>query len=174
MQQPTLWRYSIDSVGLEGWAIFVLGSDGYFSAVSDYGNYAFMWGAHGCKDFREFLSRIDDDADYFVRKLSPGEVFDGEATEKEIRRHILNERRNRRISKKEAAEEWKLIDGYIIDSELEFRDWSDETRLEDVWELPRHSHPWDVRNFVAKCMTRLVPLLKADLDRGHAAGNVTP
>lgn len=65
-----LRRYKIPSVKGEGWAVVVIGSDGYFSAVSDCGNYAHLWSHHGCADFRQFLIRAVEDWEYFARKLS--------------------------------------------------------------------------------------------------------
>ena len=87
-----LWRYTIPSVNNEGWAIFVIGSDGYFSAVSDYGNYAHIWRCIGCKDFREFLLNAERDCSYFAAKLAPEKVYDGEQTAENIRYAILQMR----------------------------------------------------------------------------------
>lgn len=62
MSNATLRRYALPSVKGEGWAIIVIGSDGYFSTVSDWGNYAYLWTHPGC-EFRHFLAGLD--ADYF-------------------------------------------------------------------------------------------------------------
>lgn len=162
---PQLWRYSIPSEQGEGWAVFVLGSDGYFSSVSDYGNYAFLWCAHECRDFREFLLHTDRDWDYFVRKLSPGNVYDGEATERGIRETILRLRRDRSLSMEEARTEWDLASNIDLDSEIGFHQWYIETALSDAWEYGQYRAPEHVVQFVRKCMVRLIPLLRADLER---------
>ena len=71
MSDVILRRYHFSSIQGEGWATFVIGSDGYFSAVSDYGNYSYYWPHHGCTDFRQFLVRAPRDWDYFAKKLNP-------------------------------------------------------------------------------------------------------
>src|SRR4051812_42726931 len=84
MNDVTLRRYSLPSEKGEGWAIVVLGSDGFFSAVSDWGNYAYIWTNPGC-EFRKFLTQVD--ASYFWSKITSGRttrVFDPEETEKNI------------------------------------------------------------------------------------------
>ena len=96
MSEVKLWRYALPSIRGSGWAIFVLGSDGYFSAISDFGNYAYFWRAPGTEDFREFFLRVEWESDYFIQKLSPGPEYDGEETMKEIERalHDLMDRGN--------------------------------------------------------------------------------
>jgi len=78
-----LYRYYLPSEKCEGWAEIVVGSNGFFAAVSDYGNYSFRWTSFGDRDFRDFLLRLD--GDYVRSKLDPSTVFDAEATEKACR-----------------------------------------------------------------------------------------
>lgn len=164
-----LRRYALPSVKGEGWAIIVLGSDGYFSAVSDWGNYAFIWGAHGCMDFRQFLLMAGRDWDYFVTKLSPhpgGRVYDGEATVGKIRKHIIELRRERRIDAEKARTEWEHAsaaddgsDGYAV--------WWLQTELEDVHDLGLYTQKPDqqCKAFVETVIAaRLVPILRAELE----------
>lgn len=65
------WRYDFPSVNGEGWGTIILGSDGYFSVVSDYGNFAYRWSHHAHDDFRRFwLVDRWNWPDYTVSKLT--------------------------------------------------------------------------------------------------------
>jgi len=161
-----LWRYSIPSINGEGWAVFVLGSDGYFSACSDWGNYAFIWRAHGCNDFREFLLRADRDWDYFVKKLSPKPIYDGEKTEESVKNEILRRRRARNITAEVASTEWKLFEYSDFSCENGLFQWGAETKLDPSSFRIIYGSSYDAVQFVRKCMVRLIPLLKADLEAG--------
>lgn len=170
MSNIQLWRYSLPSVNHSGWAIFVLGSDGYFSAVSDFGNYAFLWRAHGCSDFREFLLRAERDSDYFIGKLSPGEVYDGDETMKEIKKGLQEALESKEITREAMEQELRTIeDEYCIESDEEaFNVWASETKLLDphtVYGFRCERHPSDVQRFVKEAMVRLQPLLVADLEK---------
>lgn len=173
MKDVKLRRYYLpNSDPLEGWAIIVLGSDGFFSAVSDYGNYAFLWTHHGCDDFREFLLRAERDWDYFLRKLSPEQTYDGEKTVRAIRREILEARRNGRISKRMARLEWDLLEECEAGLEYEtgFAHWYGQTDLDDeAFGLRRVSHDSNAIAFVRKTMPRLAEVLRAELEAERAA-----
>lgn len=164
-----LWRYYIPSQKLEGWAIFVLGSDGYFSAVSDYGNYAFLWTHHGCKDFREFLLRADRDWDYFANKLSDGNrVYDGENTIKRIRERISEKFNSGEITEAGVKTQlWLIEHEYSVeDFEDDFRRWCEDRMncIEEPWEMRCEDFDVQLKAFVKKAMVRLIPLLKKDLE----------
>lgn len=162
-----LWRYVLPSVRGEGWAVFVLGSDGFFSAVSDFGNYAYLWRAHGCADFRQFLLGAARDWSYFANKLSEGErEYDGTATRRGIQRHILEYRRDRTLSKEEARREWDLCGSDVEDYGHGggFADWYRETALPDAAFFAVYRIPKQAEMFVKKTLAaRLVPLLEAEL-----------
>lgn len=88
MSDVTLRRYVLKSNPQSGWAIIVIGSDGYFSAVSDHGNFSYIWGAPGM-EFRRFLTQCDPC--YFRSKIThcrESEVWDDEAVEKNIRKRL--------------------------------------------------------------------------------------
>jgi hypothetical protein len=143
----TLWRYKKVSTKEDpGWAIIVVGSDGYFSACSDYGNYAFIWGYPGCDDFREFLVGAQKDPHYFVGKLSHGQKYDGD---------------------EDAREEWDRLDNSDLDNVIGFKEWMDETKLEFAWEWGyQESHSPQVHAFVERIMGDwLAPILKAELEK---------
>ena len=105
-----LWRYHVPSVNGEGWGIFVIGSDGYFSCVTDHGNYAYLWTHHGFDDFRKFLLRAVEDRDYFVTKLGHGKVYDGPETEKALKEAVAENLRDGTWTAEEVEEELELID----------------------------------------------------------------
>ena len=48
----------------------VITSDGFFAAVTEYGNFSYSWPSTGRKDFREFLLGLDPD--YFGGKMFQG------------------------------------------------------------------------------------------------------
>lgn len=50
----------------------VLTSDGFFSAVTDYGNLGFAW-RHAGVDFREFILKLD--IHYFAGKMQDGLAY---------------------------------------------------------------------------------------------------
>lgn len=67
----TVWQYDFHSVNGEGWGTFILRSDGYFSAVTDFGNFAYRWIHHGHEDFRSFwLENRWDYPSYVVSKFT--------------------------------------------------------------------------------------------------------
>lgn len=159
-QRYPLHRYYLPNEKHEGWAIIVIGDDGFFSAVSDYGNYAFRWTAFG-KSFKDFLIDAHKGWDYFASKLSSTE-YSSRKTYQAIKEHILEYRKNGTIGREEAREEWDLLhdsndvrDG----NELDFSNWVQETKIEDAWEFYATDYPSDVKNFTQKTLKRLSDVL---------------
>lgn len=163
-----LRRYRLPSTKSgEGWAIIVLGSDGFFSAVSDFDNYAFLWSAHGQPDFRLFLLEAETDDDYFIRKLSPGKVYDGDESEKNIRRAIVGARRDGLIRKEAARRTWRELSDYNFHFEAEFYRWYYDDMVVTALEpesLMATRQPHMVTRFVRETMPRLCVLLRAELE----------
>lgn len=167
-----LWRYVVPPDKQLEWAIFVLGSDGYFSAVSDFGAYAYLWRDHGCADFREFLCEAQDDWEYFARKLAGGRrEYDAEATIFRIKSCICEMRRKHDLTREQARAEWNLLRSTIARSARKgaIYDWHEDTHLPDVPELIAYSLPSDVTRFAKRLLPRLVPILRADIERERAA-----
>ena len=160
------WNYKVPAESCQGWGKFSLDSSGYFSAVSDYGNYAFQWTSFGeGVDFREFLSSLD--ADYLMGKLGRRDWYDGDATVLAIRKRVLELRRDRSITKDVAADVWAAIE-----DDLEGNPDSPESAhnfigkfdcMADEWEICRYDFPPDLKAFAEKLMPRLHVLLKADM-----------
>jgi hypothetical protein len=182
----TLRRYVVRGPN-RGWAIVVLGSDGYFSALSDWGGYAYMWTHHGHTDFREFFLKKDfaKHPDYMAEKLGRRRVYDGVQTFQGIARRILSSRRSGYLSKEEARKEWnhfeevaagqygmKLRDGGEL-SQWDFRTWHDGTSLSDAGEAACHSHDPQAVGFVTNILPLLADAIQAELaaeQRGPAGG----
>jgi len=173
MSEPViLRRYVLPSIKGEGWAVFVIGSDGYFSGVTDYGNAAFWWSAHGRKDFREFLLNVDQDWDYFMRKLFPGwEVYDGDATLKEAKEHILRARWEKRITYEQARDAWDelhhefeelehewMFTNWVLNATSDVIDYCERSKM-------RCTRPdYHAKHFVTKAMARLAEVIRKELE----------
>lgn len=69
---------------------------GVLDIQSDYGNWGYRWSATGDKDFREFLCSID--RGYLFGKLSYADqyVFDEVATTKQLKKEVVEARKNDR------------------------------------------------------------------------------
>jgi len=159
--EPKIWRYYFPNEGYEGWAEVILTSGGYFSAVSDYGNYAYAWRCHGEKDFRMFFLNIE--TDYVASKLCPRAVYDGEATKKCIREYILDMRKQGLMEKDEAREEWESCSD-VDESDFVFGCWCTRTEISDAWEMSRYRADPQVVAFVEKIVqAKLAPALRAQL-----------
>lgn len=158
---PTIWRYVLRNVKHEGWAIVLMDSSGYFSVVSDFGNYAFKWTHFGTRDFREFLIGLEPD--YLLSKISQRDTFDGEGTVRRIKDEILELRRtrSRTLTRETAREEWDRVES--IDDKHAFDDWLRDTSLDEAWEYGRMDYPGDARGFAKRVWPRLCELWRADL-----------
>lgn len=165
MTAVTLRRYVLPSVQGQGWAIVVLGSDGYFSAVSDYGNYAYIWSAHGCADFREFAADLEKDPHYAVGKLWPHpHEYDGEATFKNAKR-MIKKRAREDVSFDSESERWTLVDHDELNTEFNFHDWLNETDLpsHDAYECRAERPNPQALAFCEKILPRLAEVLRAEM-----------
>ena len=83
--------YSIRLPGLKGWAkvsIEEWNRGGSFQAITDFGNYDYIWASIGDRCLRKFLVGLD--YGYFMTKAHPshGMEFDAEASAKVIRAEI--------------------------------------------------------------------------------------
>jgi hypothetical protein len=169
---PTIRRYVLPSIKGEGWAVVVIGSDGYFSTVSDWGNYAFWWKHHGRDDFREFVIGLAQSPDYFVGKVAPGKVWDGEKTEASVKREICLMRRNRDVSREVSREAWNAIESRGVFTPMRFEDWRRSTELggyDVVTEWPVYSYSGDAVAYAKHVLPRLAEALRAELAAERAA-----
>lgn len=99
-QPPAVWVYRLHK---PAWQQAVLTSDGMFSVVGDYGNYAYMWSNWGDCDFRQFFGQID--GGYLLRKIAGSrEEYDEEATVRSVRKTLVEAYKDRTFSKREMRE----------------------------------------------------------------------
>lgn len=171
MSEVKLRRYVKRSTREDpGWAIVVIGSDGYFSACSDYGDYAYLWSHHGRDDFRSFLAEARRDDYYFVSKLSPKREYDPEGTRDNIKRHIIELRREDRLTREKAREEWDYLEDLSIDNEVELQDWMTSTDFEYPYEwAPAYCYNRQAAAFVDRIMADwLAPLLREEMEKEAA------
>jgi hypothetical protein len=178
-KHETVRRYYLPTIdGLEGWAEVIITDGGYFSTVSDYGNYAFAWRSFG-ECFRTFLLGAEKDADYFTKKLQPGgdgpgDVYDGEATERHIRKLILEYRRERHWSRERAREEWDLLERFNLEWEGDFGEWYRETQISDAYEMAMHRRNPQTKAFVERLLAkRLCPIFRAELEAERVSAKAT-
>jgi hypothetical protein len=164
-QEKWTRRYDLPGIGRfgEGGAIILLTSDGMLAAVSDFDNYAFRWSHFGDGDFRKFVVGMAKSPDYIMSKL--GDVkYDGIKTRLEIKRRILEYRRRRDVTRQWAREEFDLWDDSDFETEWDFWNWSNRTRL-DCIDIAKASYPRMLVRFVNETIVqRLCPLLVAELE----------
>ncbi len=125
-------RYDILSDAGKWLGTFVITHDGMLSVRSEYGSYSYWWHSIEQNDFRVFLLGCDDD--YLLRKLSPGEEYDGDATEKNVREWIRNAFRDGTISAAHALEFETDASGADFTSEFGMHRWLFETKMPDAHE----------------------------------------
>jgi hypothetical protein len=171
MSEPVkLWRYYLSNENREGWAEIVIGSTGFFAAVSDYGNYAFAWRSMGVDDARKFFLRAPDDWCYFAGKLGGAHAreYDGVATRLAIREEIIRLRRDGGLTRDEARAEWELAEGNIEDSEVWLGIWWSRTKI-DATELRRTRLDASLEAFCKVTMVRLAEVIRAELAKESEA-----
>lgn len=167
-----IWNYYIPSKKGEGWGKFIIDSTGYFSCVSDYGNYAFQWTAHGDNtDFREFLCELDNG--YLMGKLSNGQrKFDLYKTIEKMKREAITNRRatmrgevyeNHEVSKECIRDMWDELEG--AGNEYECTKIIDHyySCFPDPCEILVYDFPYDLQALATRLWPRFVEALKEDL-----------
>lgn len=163
MADVQMWRYVVPSNKFGEWGIFLLDSTGYFSVVSDFGNYAYLWTHHGCADFREFLVGLEKD--YLCSKLGTKGTLDEKKTLQLIGEALDQAEEDGSIPEEEMVEERMILEELDSSDGVEagFRDWSESTRLNPPWEYLCYSYPPDLLGFAEKVWPRFVELLRKDL-----------
>lgn len=168
MSHPVLRRYKIRND--RGWAVFVIGSDGYFSVVSDYGNYAFWWSHIGEIDFREFLINLDHD--YVCSKLAQDrqKEYQADSTLESVKEYICEARRRGLFTAEEAREEWELAEDFL-ENEGNPDSWLRFTKISDAWEHAVYDYPSQLRAFYKNLWKDFAKALHEELqfERSRAA-----
>lgn len=166
MSDVTLRRYVLKTNKQSGWAIIVIGSDGYFSAVSDHGNFSYIWGQPGM-EFRRFLTEVDPY--YFRSKIThcrESEVWDSEATEKNIRKRLDEMVERGHMSAESADMAFEDAEGSIDDAGALWS-WASEAGIPEefcVYEgiAATKPEPWSYA-FAQCVLPRFQEMLRAEL-----------
>lgn len=165
MKDIKFHRYALPSEKLEGWAIIVIGSDGFFATVSDYGNYAYKWSDTGEKDFRKFI--ISCSGDYILRKLDNSSVLDVENTQDNARHAVCLARRLQVRGYEISAELARLAYDEIgyISTEFELNDWFNSWAqyLDDYTAIACYKPAPGITAFIERTLPRLQKLLREEL-----------
>lgn len=164
------WRYYLPSENGEGYAIIFIDSTGVFSAVSDFGNYGYIWGHTGNRSIKEFLLESEKDWHYFANKLDPKEITDWDATETRIEEHIREYRKEGNYTKEFADRELQLLHDSAISDEWSFYNWYQDTNIHDAAGLMVQRTSYQVEHFVKKTMKRLCGILQKELADESAGG----
>jgi hypothetical protein len=172
MGDVTLRRYVLKSNEQSGWAIIVTGSDGYFSAVSDHGNFSYIWSAPGM-EFRRFLVELDPC--YFRSKIThcrESEVWDEDATETNIRKE-LDEMVSRGLMTQEGADmAFDEAEGNIGSSDALLA-WASEASLPEAFNpyegiAAMRPEPWSLA-FATRVLPRFQALLREEIAAEESA-----
>lgn len=158
-----LRKYKLPPKKGEGWAVIVIDMNGFFSTVSDWGNFAFNWLNTGEDDFRKFL--LDLEPDYLADKLGKVEkTFNGEASAKAVREAVNGLVESEATGFDVEWEKDRLSDLGDSPSEPDFWMWLNSTEVERAYDLA----VWDQTNtadgFVKHILPRFKELLKAELE----------
>ena len=169
-----LKRYDIKTDNT--WAIVVLDTSiGFFSAVSDYGNYAYIWSAPG-EEFRKFL--INCDEHYFWSKMmhmrNHTHVWDDEKTEQNVRKELDRLVAEDSITKESADLAFDEYQGNVDNSEgllLWIEEWNlrDFDYMEGIIETKPDPTSW---GFATKFLPLIKDALRAELEKEAADAKV--
>lgn len=169
MKKPLhVWQYSFRGTNNwnEGWAEVMLREDGFFSAISDFGNFAYYWPLKhtGHADIREFFLRID--WDYVANKLKPEKHVDSEKSFARTREHILQMRRGGTYSREEARAKWDYVNSFHRSDWTEFMYDSDtHEHFVEPWELAVRELDLMVVRFAKEVVcTRLRDRIRVELE----------
>jgi hypothetical protein len=158
----TLRKYELRPDKESAWAIIVIDTArGFFSAVSDHGNYGYLW-THPGGEFRAFLAQCEKD--YVYSKLTHIQrVFDPEGTREAFEKCMkeIEEAQTRPL-------EWierERDDFESVHSEADFYAWQSNTEVEDSHELYTTRKESGCWGFVTKLFTRFQAVLREELKR---------
>jgi hypothetical protein len=159
------WYYALPSGKDMEWAEIVITSTGMFAAVSDWGDYAYVWRHTGCKDVREFFAGKVD-GDYFARKLAHGaRVYNPETTLCNVKEMLNTLVKDGDLTPEKMEEELEVLeDCGDLDSEHSFSTWLNSTLLEcDPYELSSTAC-YEIDNSVVNFCERIMPRLAKKID----------
>jgi hypothetical protein len=156
-----LKEYYLPSIKCEGWGKFVIDDTGYFSVVSDYGNYAYQWTAFG-DDFKGFLSHLD--ADYLMGKLAGRRAwFDHEATTLALGNEIVRQRKERMIEHDDARDMWDALEGHYGEQDVIAFMQENWKVFDECGDMLQYDHTPQMRAFARQLYPRFVAELKKEI-----------
>lgn len=162
------YRYFLNNDEMqEGWNLVILDQDGNectLFASGDYGKYVARF--YFERDFREAF--LEFDSQYLLRKISKADIYDGEATLKEIKHYILSLFKNRSWDRGMARNEWDLLDDYDFDYKEQFYEWVQKTAIYDAWDLACYRHSAGAVAFAEQTLPRLKSLISKELKNKSA------
>lgn len=166
--QVEIWRYYLPNHGswLEGWALFLIDSTGYFSVISDYGNFAYRWTSFG-DDFRAFLAQTD--MGYILRKIAKPAAERGiniDKTADAVKSFILEQRRTQEWDKERARIEWDLVEDCMSDADNQcgFEAWANDTTIDDYFEFAVSKRDEEAVAFCERVWPRFQALVREQLE----------
>lgn len=106
-----VWRFARSG---NGWFVVFMDEGGCVSIQSDYGDYAYRWGSFG-DDIRAFLMQCNES--YLIDKFTQSwpQVSKGKKSVRHIKESILDERRQKALSKEKARGLYDAIPDYLED-----------------------------------------------------------
>ncbi len=147
--------------GREWLGTFLVTDDGLVCCATDYGSYSHWWTSTGYDDIRKFLLKID--TCYLLGKFASKEEYDGDATERAIRKWICQARRDRELTKEEAREHWDTLNDNSVDNEFGFGCWLRETDIGDAWEMAVHRTSPQASAFAERVWPRFCQALRDEM-----------
>lgn len=157
-------HYKIKKDGDWGsWAEIMIREDGFFAAISGYGNYSYHWGNAGTKDIREFFLRCERDWDYFAKKLNPNMVIDDEKSFENIKELI---KADTLYDKFNCSKEKALR---YVNEFVSFKDFLYDYDIKDYFEYVPYEYcvmtfDSNVVDFVKKILPELSQMIKLELE----------
>lgn len=166
MAKASAFRYSVPSVDGEGWGVFLLDRSGIFTAVTDFGNFAYWFSLRENESVEEFL--LSTRPDQILCKIANEDVVDIEETIKYIKENLLYDRREGRFTEADARAEWKLIEELQVDldeysNDVAFQYWYDKTKIQFDDGFYQYKYPSAAVRFSNETFVRLQEKLKSEL-----------
>lgn len=154
----------------------IVHDDGLLMIHSSYGSWSYYW-SHPGGPAKEFLTQLDDG--YLISKLGGSKKeFDGERTEQNIRREILERRRDGRLNKDNAREIWEEIDGVDFQHEWDLHrichagSYATQRMLWDMEDVFFRKPDSGLEWFVRMLWPEFVAVLKAEASEGFTVDRI--
>lgn len=174
MSDVTVWRYSLPSEKGKGWGIVHLDNNGFFAAITDWGDYTHLWRPVGWKspedhDFRRWFLTLDDS--YIIRKIGghghgPHTEIDHEGTIRAFREWICESRRSGGLSRTQARGEWENLDAYAANPcDESLHAFLQSSTIDAAYEGVRRRPTAMLSSFVRLILPRLRAAIREELAR---------